>query len=260
MVNDPYQVLGIPKEATQEEIKKAYRKKAKEYHPDLHPDDPNANMKMNEVNEAYDMLMNPQKYEARRAQQQRQSYGQGQQNQSGGYTNNRSSGYGGQNTSGGYSGPGGWSSDFGGFDFGDIFGFGFERNENVSMNPQPEPGDSMEISRVINEINARRYQEAIGILTYIPSTGRNARWYYLSALANHGLGNTVQAIDQMQKASQMDPNNRTYHLLLQKFRGAEQTYEQNAKGFNMEAANIQKLCFGCLAAQCLCSPFGCLRC
>lgn len=265
MVNDPYQILGVPKGATKEEIKKAYRQKAKQYHPDLHPDDPAASQKMNEVNEAYDMLMNPQKYEARRAQQ-RQSYGQS--GQYGGYTGNQSGGYSGtgyerQGSSGGYRGPGGWSSDFGGFDFGDIFGFGFERNGNddtVSMNPQPEPGDNMEIRQVITEINNHRYQGAIQILTHIPSVGRNARWYYLSALANHGLGNTVQAIDHMQKASQMEPNNRTYHLLLQKFRRSEQTYEQNAKGFNMEAANIQKICFGFLAIQFLCGPMGCLRC
>ena len=56
MVQDPYRVLGIDKNATEEEIKKAYRKKAKECHPDLHPDDPDAQQKMNEVNEAYDML------------------------------------------------------------------------------------------------------------------------------------------------------------------------------------------------------------
>ncbi|WP_407717618.1 J domain-containing protein, partial [Floccifex porci] len=47
MVQDPYRVLGIDKNATEEEIKKAYRKKAKECHPDLHPDDPDAQQKMN---------------------------------------------------------------------------------------------------------------------------------------------------------------------------------------------------------------------
>ena len=62
MIDDPYKVLGIPSGASPEEIKKAYRKKAKEYHPDLHPDDPDAGDKMNENNEAYDMLMNPEKY------------------------------------------------------------------------------------------------------------------------------------------------------------------------------------------------------
>lgn len=63
MVSNPYSVLGITKDASKEEIKKAYRKKAKEYHPDLHPNDPKAAEKMNEINEAYDMLCNPEKYQ-----------------------------------------------------------------------------------------------------------------------------------------------------------------------------------------------------
>ena len=73
MVDDPYKVLGISQGATQDEIKRAYRKKAKECHPDLHPNDPNAERRMNEVNEAYDMLMNPEKYAKR--QQQQNPYG-----------------------------------------------------------------------------------------------------------------------------------------------------------------------------------------
>ena len=62
MIDDPYKVLGVSRDATKEEIKRAYRKKAKEYHPDLHPNDPHAAEKMNEINEAYDMLNNPEKY------------------------------------------------------------------------------------------------------------------------------------------------------------------------------------------------------
>ena len=59
MVDDPYKVLGVSRDASKDEIKRAYRAKAKEYHPDLHPDDPLAADKMNEINEAYDMLNNP---------------------------------------------------------------------------------------------------------------------------------------------------------------------------------------------------------
>ena len=57
MVTDPRKVLGVSETASQDEIKRAYRRKAKECHPDLHPNDPDAAKKMNELNEAYDMLM-----------------------------------------------------------------------------------------------------------------------------------------------------------------------------------------------------------
>ena len=52
MVTDPRKVLGVGPDASQEEIKKAYRQKAKECHPDLHPDDPHATEKMNEVKDS----------------------------------------------------------------------------------------------------------------------------------------------------------------------------------------------------------------
>ena len=56
MMMDPYKVLGVAPGASEEEIKKAHRRLAKKYHPDLNPGDKAAAEKMNEINAAYDIL------------------------------------------------------------------------------------------------------------------------------------------------------------------------------------------------------------
>ena len=246
MIDDPYKVLGISPGASQDEIKKAYRKKTKEYHPDTHPNDPNATKKMTEINEAYDMLMNPDKYAAKRAQQSRSSQQSGYSGQYGGYSQQRNTN---QQRSGNYQNAGGWYSDFG-FDFDDFFGFG-SSYQTASTKPQTEPGDSPRIRQVVSYINNGNYQQALDLLFHVPSYERNARWYYLSALANHGAGKSVQAVDHMQKAAEMDPNNKTYQQLLRQFRQAERTYESNGSGFNMGGFPLDKICLGlCMARLC----------
>lgn len=61
MARDYYEVLGVDKGASDDEIKKAFRQQAKKYHPDLHPGDKEAEAKFKEINEAYSILSDPDK-------------------------------------------------------------------------------------------------------------------------------------------------------------------------------------------------------
>lgn len=58
---DYYKILGVDKNIPQKDVKKAYLKRAKQFHPDLHPDDPKAKAKFQALNEAYDVIGDPEK-------------------------------------------------------------------------------------------------------------------------------------------------------------------------------------------------------
>ena len=58
---DYYKILGVDKKASEKDIKKAYRKLARQYHPDVNPDKPDAEAKFKEVNEAYEVLRDKEK-------------------------------------------------------------------------------------------------------------------------------------------------------------------------------------------------------
>ena len=123
---DYYEVLGVQKSATAEEIKKAYRKAAMKYHPDRNPGDKEAEVKFKEVGEAYEVLSDDSK---------RQRYDQ--------------FGFAGVDPSYGGGGNGPYGAGFSGFgdfgDFGDIFGefFGGGRSSRQSAQNAPRRGENI---------------------------------------------------------------------------------------------------------------------
>lgn len=139
---DYYNILGVKKDASQEDIKKAYKKLARKHHPDLNPDNTEAHRKFQEINEANEVLSDPEKRKkydqygeqwkhADEFEKQRQQYGQ--------------SGGSGFDGFGGFSSDGGnyWSSSGGDGDFSDFFESlfgsrrsGSGRNSNFSFRGQ----------------------------------------------------------------------------------------------------------------------------
>ncbi len=134
---DYYKILGVEKDASEDEIKKKYRELAKKYHPDLNPDDEKAQDKFKEANEAYEVLGDKEK------RKQYDTFGSGN-NFSGGQNFDPSQyGFGGgtyTSSSGGdfsdffnmFFGGGGGSRSASGFDIGDIFGGGGRQERKPS--------------------------------------------------------------------------------------------------------------------------------
>ena len=207
MIEDPYKVLGVSPNASDEEIKRAYRQLAKKYHPDLNPGDQEAARRMQEVNAAYEQIKNPEK-----------------------------------------AGPAGGQGGYGGYSTYDPFG-GF--GGGYRQQSYGGSGDQYQQS-AYQYIRFGRYAEALNVLQN--STERNARWYYLSALANDGLGNQVTALEHIRKAVSMDPDNLEYQRVLSEIEHSGAAYRQQAgnfRGFTMGGDPCSSLCL-CYILQLFC--------
>ena len=151
MVNNPYSVLGVPENASDEEVKRAYRELSRKYHPDSYVDNPLKDLaedKFKEVQEAYDMIMK-------------------------------------QRSNGGYQ------------SFGSTSGSGYGSSD-------------LKYQKVYDYINFRQYSNAMSELNRIPLPDRDGRWYYLSAITNAGMGNNIQAQNDINKAMSIEPSNPEY--------------------------------------------------
>lgn len=261
---NPYDVLGVRPDASEDEIKKAYKALSRKYHPDANINNPNkeqAEEKFKQVQQAYSQIMDARKHGANGyggssyGSGTYGGYGSGYGN-SGSYGSGNSGGSGsyGSNGSGGYNSGGFGDWDFGGFDFGGFgnfggFGTGYGGAGNYG-NSSNMSEDEMHMRAAANYISNQHYAEALNVLNTI--SNKTAAWYYYSAIANKGVGNNVQALEHARMASSMEPNNATYQQLVRTFEsgGSWYTSRQSSYGGMPTIICSNPLLACCLANLC----------
>lgn len=212
-------MLGVPRGASDDEIKKAYRKLSRKYHPDANISNPNkaeAVEKFKEVQTAYRQI---------------------QDEKSGKYS------YG-----GGYPGAGSYSG-FGGF--GDGFGGFGEQGAGRRQNKE-----DIHLQAAENYINSRHFREALNVLDSIAEAARTARWYFLCAIANSGTGNNVIARQMADQAAAMEPDNMQYQSLKNQLDSGGAWYQGMGDSYGMPMESGAGLCTDICLTSALCSFCG----
>lgn len=232
-MRDPYEVLGVSGNASEEEIKKAYKSLSRKYHPDANINNPNkeeAEEKFKEIQQAYQQIMKERT--------------EGYSYQNGGYgTSGR--GYG---NSGGRGGYGDFGS-FGGFgEFGGFGGFGGPFGSNGTG--YEEDGY---LRAAGNYVRNGYYKEARNVLDGMEENARNARWYYYSALAHAGLGNQVSALDHARRAAALEPGNSDYSNLVYQFENGGTWYRQKQYTYGQPYSGGSGLCMKLCIANIICN-------
>lgn len=207
---DPYSILGVSRDASDEEIKKAYRKLSRKYHPDANINNPNkdqAEEKFKEIQQAYDQIMKEREYGS-----------------SGNY------GYGGNTGYGGFGGFGGYG--------GSQSNSGYQDEEAIRR------------QAASNYVQSGHYQEAMNVLSSLKE--RNAQWYYLSAVANMGLGNNVNAMNHIREAVRLEPDNMQYRMMLQRMEGGGSWYQEQQNPFGGMPVDGSDYCMKLCLANMFC--------
>jgi len=83
-------------------------------------------------------------------------------------------------------------------------------------------------------------------------TGRNARWYYLSSLANQGLGNRIDALQDARRAVQLDPSNTEYQMHLRRMQNPGQTYRTTQATYT-SPGGLMQWCWSMILLNLLCN-------
>lgn len=248
---DPYSVLGVGRNATEEEIKKAYRALSRKYHPDANVNNPNkaqAEEKFKEIQAAYQQIMK----ERTSGYSSSSGYGGGGYGGSG--YGNTGNGYG---RNGGYRSSGnGYGGGYGPFGYGPFWGFyGYGQGQNAGYE------DNTYLRAAGNYIRNGYYREARNTLDSMDERERSARWYYYSAIAHSGLGNNVAALEHARRAAAMEPDNMSYRSLVQQFESGGSWYERRQAAYGYPAMGggnfCLKLCIANMICNLCCGGAGC---
>lgn len=215
-MNDPYQILGVERGASEEEVTKAYRKLAKKYHPDLNPGDEQAAKKMSEINAAYDQIKSG-KADA---------------------SPFTSTGTSGSYTNGQYT-----------YTYADIFEELFRRyaGQTGRTGEAGQTGGSYSqvFARARSLIENGQYHAAISVLSSMSE--RNAYWYYLYAVANYGAGNMADAFEAASRAAEEEPGNAEYSALRDRLEDLRYSYHRESYDYGRQSSGG----FSCLRSAIL---------
>ena len=236
-MTDPYRVLGIKYDATDDELKKAYRSLSRKYHPDANvgksdAERAQAEEKFKEVQQAYDQIMKDREM---------------------GYTGPYGSSGSGQGPYGNPYGSGPYAGNgYGGTTYKEASnGWGFYGNPfGNAQYEQPHAGsqsqDDIRMQAAANYLNARAYNEALHVLDEVQD--RTPEWYYFCAIAHNGMGNNINALNYARQAASLAPDNIKYQQLIQMLEGGGNWYRTQSETFGgAPSAGSNLCCYLCLA-------------
>ena len=102
-----------------------------------------------------------------------------------------------------------------------------------------------------NYIQSGHYREAMNVLSALQQ--RNGQWYYLSAVANMGLGNNMNALNDIREAVRLEPDNMQYRAMLQRMEGGGTWYQEQQNPFGGMPVSDDSLCLKLCLANMACS-------
>lgn len=266
-MSDPYKILGISRDATDDEVKKAYRQLSRKYHPDANinnPDKEQAEEMFKLVQQAYQQVM----YERQHPYSTAGGYGrrpQGSASQSYGPSGSASgspfgSGQSWQDENGTtYT----YYGDFESFsDFWNEFFSTYGFNTGGQSVRQEQSEEAIHLRAAATYINHGMFQEALNVLSAMEE--RSAQWFYYSAAANSGLGNDAVALEHAQRAASMEPDNMLYQDMLSRLQSGSSWYttRRSTYGSPVSASGTcmrvcaTYLCLNALCNLCCCGSGG----